>query len=107
MHIIYTPADIDAVIDPPLRTILERYRDLLDLCVIYEIQPNDTVATLQAARGRPFELWEFIHDHGGLFEAVFVLSDFGEGHVVIVPDSPTIDAELLTLCRQNATKPDI
>lgn len=105
MQIIYTAADLDAVSDQPLRSILDRYRDLLDLAVIYCVQPGDTLTTLEAERCEAFALWEFIHDHDGLFEAVFVLSDYGEGHVVIVPDHPAIDAELLTLCRHHATKP--
>jgi hypothetical protein len=104
MHIITTKAAIDAVTDPPLHAILDRYTDMMDLAQIFVIQPGDTLATLAVARHQPFELWEFITSHpGGWYEAVFVLSDDGAGHVVLVPDRPNIDPALLDLCRANAS----
>jgi hypothetical protein len=102
MHIIATSKALDGVADPSLRPILDRYCDLMDLAVIYIIQPGDTADTLHAERGRPFAGWEFIHDHGGWYEAVFIISDDGAGDVILVPDHPGIDPELLTVCRRNA-----
>lgn len=104
MHVIDTEAAIVGVTDPPLRAILDRYVDLMDLAKIFIVEPGDTLATLSVARHQPFELWEFISSHpGGWYEAVFVLSDDGAGHVVLVPDRPDIDPALLDLCRANAS----
>ena len=102
MHIIDTAAALASVADPDLCHILARYGDLMDLAVIYIVQPNDTLQTLEAARGWPFDGWEFNTDHGGWFELVFVICDDGTGHVVLVPDRGDIDSALLDLCRTNA-----
>jgi hypothetical protein len=42
---------------------------------------------------------EWIADHGGLFELVYVLSDDGAGVAIFVPDRDGIDPVLLSLCR--------
>jgi hypothetical protein len=103
MHIITSVAALDAVTDENLRPILAQYRELMDLAAIYIVQPGDTLDTLQQARGRPFEHWEFILHHAdGWFECIFVLSQDGAGHVVLVPDKPTIDTNLLHLCNAHA-----
>lgn len=85
-------------IPPP---ILERYATLIDLSWIFIIQPGDNAADLATARQRPFECWEFIELLDGWFEIVFIINDFGEGHVVLLPDQPEIDATLLTICRNH------
>ena len=109
MQIITTLAALDAVPDPYLRPILTRYRDLIELATIYIVQSGDTLQTLEAARGWPFAGFEFIHWHpgtgpdDGAYECVFVLSDYGEGQVLLVPQIPGIDPEVLTLCQQNVT----
>lgn len=102
MKIINCTAALDAVAEPSLQPILDRYRDMMDLAVLYIIEPGDTLAALEAARERPFECWEFIDDHGGWFEAVFIICDDGAGNVILVPDREGIDTALLTLCRNNA-----
>jgi hypothetical protein len=43
--------------------------------------------------------WEWIEDHGGWFEAVYILSDDGFGISLFVQDHPATDTELLALCR--------
>ncbi|GAB5349211.1 hypothetical protein [Alteriqipengyuania sp. 357] len=88
-------------IPPP---ILERYVTLIDLAWLFIIQPGDSAADLATVRQRPFECWEFIIAESGWFEAVFVLSDDGFGHVVLIPDRSEIDATLLTICRNHAEK---
>ena len=104
MHVIDTEAAIVGVTDPPLRAILDRYVDLMDLAKIFIVQPGDTLASLAVARHQPFEVWEFITSNpGGWYEAVFVLCDDGTGHVVLVPDRPDINPALLDLCRANAS----
>ncbi len=85
---------------------LEHYAALLDaepIAWLFVAQPGDTLALLAALRGRPFEDPEFIRLEGGWYEAVFVLSDDGFGHVVFVPDQPDIDRELLGLCKASLT----
>lgn len=103
MLIIKTVAALNAVTDPSLRPILERYADMMDLAELFIVEPTDTLDTLTQARGWLFEDWEFIHHHpSGWFEAVFVLSQDGGGHVVFVPDRPDTDQALLQLCRANS-----
>ena len=103
MHIITSVAALDAVTDENLRPILAQYRELMDLAAIYIVQPGDTLDTLHQARGWPFEYWEFIHHHpSGWYEAVFVISDDGAGHVVLIPDLPAIDTDLLHLGNTHA-----
>ncbi len=104
MLIITNLAALEAVSEPTLRPHLERYADLLDLAVVFIVEPGDTLATLEHARGWPFEDFEFIHHHqpDGWFEAVFVLSQDGAGHVVFVPDRPDTDPALLGLCRASS-----
>ncbi len=82
---------------PP--SIFERYANLIDVAWLFFLQPGDRIDHLQTLRGRPFEGWEFIELNDGWFEAVFVLSDDGFGHVILIPDQPTTDPELLALCR--------
>jgi hypothetical protein len=43
--------------------------------------------------------WEWIENHGGWFEAVFIISDDGFGISLFVQDHPDTDTELLALCR--------
>ncbi len=86
-------------IPPP---ILERYATLIDLAWLFIIQPGDSAADLATVRQRPFECWEFVLEERGWFEAVFILSDDGFGHAVLIPDQTGIDATLLTICRNHA-----
>jgi hypothetical protein len=103
MRIIDSVAALDAVTDETLRPILAQYRELMDLAVIFIVQPSDTLDTLRQARGWPFGHWEFIvHHAGGWFECVFVIGQDGAGHVVLAPDLPSIDIGLLHLCNAHA-----
>ncbi|QYE35129.1 hypothetical protein KZX46_20855 [Polymorphobacter sp. PAMC 29334] len=43
--------------------------------------------------------WEWIEDHGGWFELVFILTDDGFAHVLFVEDREGVDADLLAACR--------
>lgn len=105
MNIIESVAALDAVADDTLRPILAQYLELMDLAVIFISEPGDTLDTLHQACGWPFENWEFIlHHAGGWFECVFVIGQDGAGHVVLVPELPSIDSELLNLCRRHAVK---
>jgi len=103
MQIMTSVAALDAVTDEALRPILPQYRELLDIAALFIIEPGDTLDTLHRARGWPFEHWEFIlHHTTGWFECVFVISDDGAGHVVLVPDLPSIDTKILKFCQIHA-----
>ena len=98
---------MNAGCDPGLRQILERYSEHLDedpIAELFILQRGDSRSNLARCRGRPFELWEFILEQGGWFEAAFVLSDDGFGHIVLIPDTSGVDQNLLSLCRDNAIR---
>lgn len=88
---------------------LSGHGDLADLAHFVVAQgPDDTIAAIEAAAGYPIvtELsFEWVADHGDLFEAVTILSDDGFGIILFVPDSQGIDPELIALCREQATAP--
>ena len=118
MRIITDPSDMD---DPRLRNFLKRrFKQLAeydcaigDLAQFFIIQIGDDITPLMTNHfdgrryGEPdFEpSWEFVTDHGGMFEAVFILDDAGFGRVYFIPDCPGINADLRTLCRAYAIKP--
>jgi|TARA_R100000049_G_C1956050_1_gene111134 hypothetical protein len=86
------------------RSMLMRYAAMIatePIAWIFLVQPGDTEALLHQLRGRPFADWEFIELSDGWFEAVFIHSDWGFGHAVLLSDQPTTDSALLTICRAN------
>lgn len=109
MIIIATAATLTHVLnadcEPGLAPILQRYQSIMtdeELAVLYILDLGDRSKDLEASRGRPFEHWEFIGFEAGWYEAVFVLDDYGHGHVVLIPDRTDCDPELLTICREHA-----
>ena len=78
--------------------------DLGELAHFLIVQPGDTLDAIEAALDfSPItNLAEVITDHGGLFEAVFILSDDGFGWVLLVPDDPAIPTRLRELCRDSS-----
>lgn len=78
--------------------------DLGELAHLLIVQPGDTLEAIEAALGfSPISnLCEMLSDHGGWFEAVFILSDDGFGWVVLVPDDPAIPTKLRELCRDSS-----
>jgi hypothetical protein len=92
--------------------------DLSDLTHFLIIQPGDTVADAENELGWSLlqnmvdgtrydhpdftPSWEWIENHGGWYEAVFILSDDGYGISLFVQDHPETDAELLAMCREFA-----
>jgi hypothetical protein len=116
---------LDLLADNKLRSLLtERIQqltnawegiDLSDLTHFLIIQPGDTAADAErelgwsllvnpvdgARFGQPdfTPSWEWIEDHGGWFEAVYIISDDGFGISLFVQDHPATDPELLALCR--------
>ena len=49
--------------------------------------------------------WEWIEDHGHCFELVFIFTDDGFAHVVLVENVEGVDPALLKLCQLNVTDP--
>lgn len=78
--------------------------DLGELAHFLIVQPGDTLDTIEAALGfSPItNLCEVVTNHGGWFEAVFILSDDGFGWVLLVPDDPAIPTKLRELCRDSS-----
>lgn len=105
MKIIDTVAALDGLADASLRPIVAHYADMMDLATLFVVGPGDTLETLALARGWPCEDWEFISQHDGWFQGVFIISDDGAGHVVLVPDRHDTDAELLALFKEHADLP--
>jgi hypothetical protein len=116
---------IELLADNQLRSLLtERFDqltnawegiDLSDLTHFLILQPGDTAEDAERELGwsllvNPVDgarfgdpaftpSWEWIKDHGGWFEAVYILSDDGFGISLFVQDHPATDPELLALCR--------
>lgn len=79
--------------------------DLADLGQFLVVEPDDTVAELEATAGYPIvtaPAFEWVADHGGWYEAVTILADDGFGIVLFVPDIDGIDRSLLALIRDLA-----
>ena len=111
-------------IDSFLKRLLIERRDQLGgdiqgnarFIVVY---PGDTVDALEhelgwsifiTAEGYRFggpnyyPSWEWLADHGHCFEMVFILTDDGFAHVVVVENSPGVDPDLLQLCTTYANE---
>ena len=89
----------------PVQT-LQRYSEMLEtepIAWLYILHPGDTACCLEAIRRRPFEGWEFIDHDDGWYEAVFIISDDGFGHVVLIPDQPDTDPGLLAICKAHSS----
>lgn len=48
------------------------------------------------------QAFETLDEHPTFFEMVFVLSDYGDGVVVVVPKQEGVDADLLALCAMHS-----
>ena len=67
------------------------------------VEAGDTLPDIEAYLGREVVgNFEWLVEWPCGFEAVFVLSDDGYGIVLLVPNSPDIDADLLAMCRKYA-----
>lgn len=87
--------------------VLERYAALIEtepIAWLFIMQAGDSAELLHKLPGQPFDTWEYIECHDGWFEAVFILSDDGFGHVVLVPDQPDTDPNIISLCQAHAVE---
>lgn len=91
-----TLAALDAVGETSLRPVLERYRDLIELAVIFIVEPGDTIPAVEQARGGPLVDFEVLEVIGENIVVTYILSDYGEGQVLIVADHPNTDRQLLS-----------
>ena len=111
-------------IDSRLKQLLIKRRDQLgsdieDITRLIIVQPNDVMTALEQELG--FSVfqnssdsthfgepdftpsWEWLADHGHCFEMVFIMTDDGFAHVVMIENLPGVDPDLLKLCRMYVT----
>jgi hypothetical protein len=82
--------------------------ELAQLARFVLVEPGDTIAGIEAAAGYPVvaaPAFEWVLDHGGIFEAAVILSDDGYGSVLLVPNAEGVPAPLLDLLRDQTTSP--
>jgi len=113
-------------IDRRLKRLLIERRDQLGGDIAGQarfviVQPGDSIKALEAELtfsvfqnpGNGTRLgdpnftpgWEWIEDHGHTFELVFVFTDDGFAHVVLIQTAQGVDPDLLRLCRLYVTDP--
>lgn len=109
MRIIRALSDLDSSLDPAVERLVRRRLEMLaefeeELARFIIPEPLDSMAEVEREIGFPFAdaPWEWVIDHGGLFEAPFITSDDGRGNVLLVKDGEGIDPKLISLCRANA-----
>jgi hypothetical protein len=127
MHIIDSSAAMAKALGAPISDTIKRLlalrRDQLCEFESYDlgelgrwliVESGDTLTEIEAAAGilianacpspNPDHAppWEWVLDHGNVYEAPIIMSDDGFGTVLIVPDQVGIDPTLLRLLRTNA-----
>lgn len=122
MLIISSPNDLagalSASLPPAVRKVLSLRADLIDLATFAIPAIGDDIATVERAAGVQIATdaenetrygepdfmpsFEWVMDHGGAYEAPFILSDDGAGVVLLVPDDQRIDPTLLSIMRAYA-----
>lgn len=115
---------IDQPADPTLKALLISRREQLagcaaelsELAIIIVVEGGDSLDMVEERIGLPIVAnlvdgsrlgesdfmpsWEYAQRHAsGWTEIVFVLSDDGIGHVILVPDADGIDPFLTQLCQ--------
>jgi hypothetical protein len=113
------PSPLGRIIEQRITTLAEYVEiELGELVHFIVVEPGDQLAELEAELGfsplvnlvdgshfgdpafaPPFE---WLQDHGGWFELVYILSDDGFGKVVFIPDDPGIEFDLHMLCLEYA-----
>jgi hypothetical protein len=121
MLIINTPDSFERALNSCLaeniKRLLAARADLIDLATFVIPAPGDSMADIEAATGIPIATnfidgarygepdftpsFEWVMDHGALYEIPYVLSDDGSGVILIVPDSEGVDPDLLSLARDH------
>lgn len=111
-------------IDLRLKRLLIERRDQLggeikDIARFMVVQPGDSMHAFEQKLGwsvfftpegqrfgEPdyYPGFEWLADHGHCFEMVFILTDDGYAHVVIIEQAAGVDPDLLKLCRLCVTE---
>ena len=111
MQIIRKPADADAL-DPELRQLIAdtfvRVADCPEILgFVLVVEHGDTIANINAILRLPVLAGrhEFIVEHAGYFELVYVFGQDGSGVEVLVPKVIEL-SELLAMCIEGALPPE-
>lgn len=104
-------------LEPELKQLLIDRRDQLggditELARFMVVRNGDSLESIENELGFPglsdpegsFGC-EWVADHGHSYEAVWILTDDGFAHVVIVPKQRGVDPDLLNLCQLYVTDP--
>jgi len=122
MLVIRDPSSLSHLHDPEVRGLIERrieeYGDDAGLATFVVVEPGDPLGALDAQLGFPVlsnrldgarygdpgfaPSFEVAEDHGGFYEMVFVLADYGDGVLVLVPKQDGVEPRLLQLCAEYA-----
>lgn len=96
--------------DPAYRTLLSRLLvaitcdgdfDPTELVRLVNIEPGDTLETVNADLGYNLTPdWEARDREGGWYALTYILSDWGEGLIVLLLDRSDIDPAILHLCSE-------
>ena len=127
MLVLRDPASASSIADPEIRGLVEQLfvticdgepyeYDLHGYMIV--VEPGDSVEALEKESSCPIlrnrhsdarfgdptfsPSFEFVAEHSGCYEAVYVLSDSGFGVDFFIPKTGGIDAELLALCARYA-----
>lgn len=112
MQIIRSLADADAAAAELRQLLSDTFARVADcpeiLGFVLVVEPGDIIASLDAQLGFPILAGrhEFIVEHAGCFELVYVLGQDGSGMVVFVPRTEGINPELLAMCIEQALPPE-
>ncbi|HRO36450.1 hypothetical protein [Thauera sp.] len=127
MWILRNPADVAALDDEGLRTLIERRLEARERVETFDADldgpyivmvPDDDLATVETAAGLPLlvdpvtgaaygdpafsPIFELVIRHPRCYEMVFVPGGGDDGVTVFVPRDPRVDHRLLTLCAEYA-----
>lgn len=127
MLIINDQCSLDSALAQPINLDLKRLiwkrvcqlgSDAFEIAHFIVVQPGDTLeAVTEALSFSPLQNpvdgcvwpdpdftpgWEWIKDHGGAYEAVFIFDDSGFGRVLLIEAGEDCETELLRFCAQYA-----
>ena len=122
MLVINDTSSLAQVTDPEVRALIERrmdeYGSDADLATFVVVEAGDPLDSLDAQLGFPIlsnrldgtrhghpdftPSFEVLEEHQSCFEMVFVLADYGDGVIVLVPKGGGADPRLLSLCAEYA-----
>lgn len=96
--------------DPAFRLLLTRRLaaiscggefDPTELVRLVVIEPGDTLEAVNTDLAYTLTAdWEACEKEGGWYALTYILSDWGEGIIVLIPDRPDIDPAFLHLCSE-------